>query len=374
MGDVERRLLRTIRWPVEILIGAGHLDRLGSRLKRLAIGTHPVILSNSTVLRRHGARTEASLRRAGFPVRRIVVLDSERSKSEAGLRRVLQELARADAPGRRLFLLLLGGGVIGDLGGLAAGLYRRGVPYVQVPTTLLAQADSSIGGKTAIDLPEGKNLVGLIYQPRLVFMETEFLKTLSDRAFRSGLAEIAKCGVIRDPVLFRLLERHPFGAFREDPALLGRALSRAVRVKCAVVEQDEFETRGLRTVLNFGHTLGHALEAASGYSRAVPHGEAVAVGMRAASDIAVRLRLLRLAERDRIVALLRHLGLPTQIRIGDLSGVFRAMQRDKKWAKRKNRWVLPTGIGRATVREGVPEPVVRAAVRAAARSGLRGGG
>ncbi|MBI3322792.1 MAG: 3-dehydroquinate synthase [Candidatus Omnitrophica bacterium] len=348
-----------------ILIGADHLASLGPKLRRMRLGTHPVVLSNATILRRHGTAIRRSLERAGFDVRIVTVADSERSKSVASLGRLLGRMADADGPGRKLFLVLAGGGVVGDLGGVAAGLYRRGVPYVQVPTTLLSQVDSAIGGKTAVDLPQGKNLAGLILQPNFVFIDLAFLRTLPVRQFRSGLAEVLKCGVIADAALFERLERSSLDELRRDEKLLAWVIGRAVRVKAKLVGRDERETRGVRTLLNLGHTFGHAVETAGGYTRAITHGEAVAVGTAAAAEIARRLGMIPAETAQRIRRAVRRIGLPVSVRGFRASAVRRAMAHDKKWFTGKNRWVLPVGIGRCVVRAGVPEPVVRAAVRAA---------
>jgi len=347
----------------DILIGSGSLIHLGREIRRRGLGTHPVLVSNGTVLRRYGGPLRRVLASAGLPVQILSVADSEKSKSLGGLSRLLGRLAQMDRPGRRLFLVLAGGGVVGDLGGLAAGLYRRGVPYVQIPTTLLAQVDSSIGGKTAVDLPQGKNLVGLFNQPRMVFIDLEFLRTLPDRQFRSGLAEVIKCGVIGDARLFRLLEEAPPEVLRRDARKLNEVVSRAVKVKASVVERDELETRGLRTLLNFGHTFGHAVEAAAGFRRTTTHGEAVALGMQVASGISLRLGRIGRADHERIVGLIRRTGLPTRVRGLALEKIVRAMAHDKKWAEGKNRWVLPERIGRCVVREKVPEKIVRASMR-----------
>lgn len=346
----------------DILIGSGHTKRLISEIRRLKCGTHPVVLTNPTILKNHGAALVRDLSRHGFPVRVLTVADTERSKSLGTLGRLLNALADRDGPGRRLFLILLGGGVVGDLGGVVAGLYRRGIPYLQVPTTLLAQVDSSIGGKTAVDLPQGKNMAGLFYQPRLVFIDLKFLRTLPDRQFRSGLAEAAKCGVIRDPALFSFLERTSVSQLRHSEDKLKWLICRAVRVKASVVEQDERETLGVRTILNLGHTFGHALEAATHYSGAITHGEAVAVGMRVAAQIARRMRLLGDSQADRIGRLLDHLGLPAFARGVSLARIRQAMSHDKKWSVSRS-WVLPAGIGRAVVVKSVSDPMVRAAIQ-----------
>lgn len=363
MGLLRRMPVRLEERSYDVLIGVGHLRSLGREIRRRDLGTHAVVVSNGTVLRRHGRALTAALRRGGFPVRLLTVADSERSKSLSTLSTLLLRLAQGDGPGRRQFLVLAGGGVVGDLGGVAAGLYRRGIPYVQVPTTLLSQVDSAIGGKTGVDLPQGKNLVGLIHQPQLVFIELRFLRTLSGRQFRSGLAEVLKCAVIRDRALFAFLEGTAPEQLRQDERGLAWVVARAVAVKASVVAADERETKGLRTILNFGHTLGHAVEAASGYRRTYTHGEAVAVGMCAATEISRRLGRISRQEAERVRGLIGRFGLPTVLRATPLQPVLAAMAHDKKWARGRNRWVLPAGIGRCVVLDRVPERVVRDSIR-----------
>ena len=347
----------------DVLVGTGILRRLGRELRRRDLGTHAVLISNATVLKRHGAGLKRALASAGYSPEILTVADSETSKSLSTLCRLLDRLAGLDRPGRRLFLVLAGGGVVGDLGGLAAGLYRRGIRYAQVPTTLLAQVDSSIGGKTAVDLPHGKNLVGLFHQPGLVLIDLAFLRTLPDRQFRSGLAEVIKCGVIADGRLFRLLERTTLETLRRDERLLREVISRAARVKASVVERDELERKNLRMLLNFGHTFGHAVEAAVGYGRAFTHGEAVALGMQVASDISRRMGRMPEQEHRRLMDLIRRVGLPVRAPGLSPAKLRRAMSHDKKWGKGKNRWVLPDRIGRCVVREAVPERTVREAIK-----------
>jgi len=346
-----------------ILIGYKHLHRLGRYLKEMDLGTDPVVLSNAKVLNHIGPSLRVSLDRAGLPMHILTVPDSERSKSLRTLTRLLNRLAGLDGPGKRLFLILAGGGVIGDLGGVAAGLYRRGIPFVQLPTTLLAQVDSAIGGKTGVDLPQGKNLVGLFYQPRMVFVEIGFLDSLSDRQFRSGLAEVLKCAILQDPVLFRFMETVDVDRLRKDRKRLIWMIMRAIRVKVRLVEKDERETRGLRTLLNLGHTLGHAIEAASNYRRDYTHGEAVALGIRAVTDMAWWMGEMSSDDRMRIHRAINRLGLPSHICGLRLAKILRAMEHDKKWTLKRNRWVLPIRIGHSVVRCDVPDKIVYQAVR-----------
>ncbi len=347
----------------EVVIGKGHLGRLGAWAKKLQVGNCAVVISNPTILRRARAPVVRALAASGFPVQILTVADTERAKSMATVGRLLHQLAALERPGLRPFFVLLGGGVVGDVGGLVAGLYRRGVPYLQLPTTLLAQVDSAIGGKTAVDLPQGKNLAGLFYQPRGVFIELDFLKTLSDRQFRSGLAEVAKCAVIQDPELFAFLERTSVGALRGSPSRLAWVIGRAVKVKVSIVAKDERETHGIRTFLNLGHTVGHALEAAARYSKGCTHGEAVALGMRVAAEISRRLGMISSGEAERIGRLLTHLGLPAAIRGVKARALFSAMSHDKKWVEGAQRWVLPVAVGRVVVRRGISPSVVKASLR-----------
>ncbi len=347
----------------EIRIGVRQMDRFGSFVRRLACGTHPVLVTNPTIWKGQARSVAHALAQSGFPVRTLLVPDTERSKSMEVLSRLLNRLADLDGPGRRLFLVLVGGGVVGDLGGVAAGLYRRGIPYIQVPTTLLAQVDSAIGGKTGVDLAHGKNLVGLIVQPRGVFIDLQFLSSLPERQFCSGLAEVIKCGVIRDRLLFQFLEETSVDRLRRSVRDLAWVITRAVKVKVDLVEKDERETRGIRTLLNFGHTFGHALEAAAGYSRAFTHGEAISIGMRVACDISCRLGLFSPPQADRIGRVLSRFRLPETIRGVRLAPILWAMSHDKKWSGGENRWVLPVGIGRAVVRRDVPPRIIRAAIQ-----------
>lgn len=355
----QRIQIRLRPHPVEVRVGHRHLHRLGPLVRQMALGTDAVVLSNSTILRRYRGPMEKTLSQGRVAAEFLTIADTERSKSMQTLSRLLRALAAVDGPGKKLFLILLGGGVVGDLGGVGAGLYRRGIPYVQVPTTLLAQVDSALGGKTGVDLPEGKNLAGLFYQPALVYIELSFLETLSDRQFRSGLAEVLKCGVMKDRSIFEFLERTPFEALRKDPKAAAWLIGRAVGVKAAVVEVDEHETRGIRTILNFWHTLGHALEAASHYTRAYTHGEAVAIGMIAATRISQKLKMITASDAHRIQALIRRLGFPLAIRGVSVSDILKAMSHDKKWSVARGRWVLPVGIGRGVVKSGIPDALVR---------------
>ncbi len=336
--------------------------QLPRALAPLRLPRYGWVVSHRHLLRRYGRELLGSLRRAGWQVDTLTVPEAESSKSFAMAERVIAQLSRKAAM-RVPVLLAFGGGVVGDLTGLVAAVFRRGVPYVQIPTTLLAQVDSSIGGKVAVDLAHGKNLVGAFYQPRLVCNNMRVLRSLPLRQRRSGMAEVIKYGVMADPRLFAYLEREAPACLRLDPRAVRLMVERSCRIKAAVVSRDERETRGIRAQLNFGHTVGHALEAATGYRRWT-HGEAIAIGMHFAARLSVEVGLLRHAEADRIVRLIQAVGLPTQARAVSRPAVLRAMRHDKKFIHGRPRWVLPTRIGHVVVTERVPESAVHRAFAA----------
>ena len=347
-----------------IVIGFRHLAQLPSWLRRVGLSGDPVIVTNPLVWRTCGAGVRAALRGpGGRPPAVLTIPDTERSKSMAELTRLLNRVASLDGVGRRPYLVAFGGGVVGDVTGLVAALYRRGIPYVQIPTTVLAQVDSAIGGKTAVDLPAGKNLVGAFWQPRLVFTELAYAATLPTRQLVSGLAEVIKCGVIRDPALVRYLERHAGEVLARRPAALRTAVAAAARLKATVVGQDERETLGVRTILNFGHTIGHAIEAATEYRGRYTHGEAVAIGMHAAAAMACRLGVCDDPVRARLERLLIRYGLPTRARGVSRARVAAALGHDKKVRRGRLRWVLPTRVGHVIVTADVPAPIVQAILK-----------
>jgi 3-dehydroquinate synthase len=331
--------------------------RLPAQLAKLRLGPVGIVVSHASLLRRYGAGLLGPLRRAGWRVTTVTVPESERSKSIAAASRLLQRMT-LEARMRPPVLFAFGGGVIGDLAGFAAALFRRGVPYVQVPTTLLAQVDSSIGGKVGVDLPQAKNMAGAFYQPRLVWNNLGVLGGLPMRQRRSGLSEVIKYGVMADARLFRFLEQHLEACLRLELRALRVIVERSCRIKAGVVSRDERETTGLRAQLNYGHTLGHALEAATGYRR-YTHGEAIAVGMAAAARMSVELGRMEERECGRIVRLLAAAGLPVRARGVSLAAVLRAMRFDKKFVRGRPRWVLPDRIGRVRVTEAVPERLAR---------------
>jgi len=344
-----------------ILIGHDMLREFPRYIKGLGLGKDAVIISHPVIERLHGVKLAAGLRKAGYSVKVFNVPEGESSKSAAHALRLIESIAAYDVD-RKVFIIALGGGVIGDLAGFVAATYKRGVPYVQVPTTFLAQVDSAIGGKTAIDLKYGKNLVGAFYQPKLVVSDTKVLKTLSRRQVRNALAEVVKYGVIADAALFVYLERNHKKALKGDPKVLAHIVERCSRIKAKAVAMDERDTRGVRVMLNFGHTVGHAIEAAGRYGQ-YQHGEAVALGMRVAAAISHALKLLKAVDAARIDQLLTDIGLPQKIDRVKIRDIVDLMRHDKKFTAGRNRFVLATGIGRVKVVEGVAMDVITTAIR-----------
>lgn len=345
----------------KIIVGSGILPRLGRELRKLKIGQDAYVITNPLVKNRYGRILEKALKGSGFSVRFKVVADTEKSKSLEMAQKIISDLALYDKQ-KRVFIIALGGGVVGDLGGFVAAVYKRGVPYIQVPTTLLAQVDSAVGGKTAVDLPQGKNLVGAFYQPRLVLSDVSVLSTLSARQVRAGLAEVIKYGIIKDPRLFRYLEEKQRDIFSFKPSALEYIIFRSASIKADIVSRDEREEKGLRTVLNFGHTAGHAIEAASDY-RIYNHGEAIAIGMLVASDISRRIGFTSAAALARIERLINAVGLPVKIKKVSLSKIINAHYRDKKFIGSKNRLVLIKDIGKAEIAEGVGLGTIKSAIK-----------
>ncbi|MFH0738696.1 MAG: 3-dehydroquinate synthase [Candidatus Omnitrophota bacterium] len=343
-----------------IIVGQGALRRLASHIKALGLGDLAYIITNRSIKKRHGARLNKVLKQARIERRFKLVADSEKSKSLETVSSIISEITAYDK-NKKIFIIAFGGGVIGDLSGFVASVYKRGIAYIQVPTTLLAQVDSSIGGKTAVDLKEAKNLVGAFYQPRLVCSEIEFLKTLNLRQLRSGLAEAIKYGIIKEAGFFHYLEKRYKDALLLKSSAIDFIVKRCSSIKADFVSRDEREEKGIRTALNFGHTIGHALEAASGYT-AYNHGEAIALGMLVAADISRRLGLIDNATLARIERLIRAVGLPLRIRGVNLKSIIEAYYHDKKFRGSKNRLVLISAIGRARIVEEIPLALIKEAI------------
>jgi 3-dehydroquinate synthase len=331
--------------------------RLPAVAKAAGLPEHGWIVSHERLLRRYGSALAGPLRRAGWSVRTLTIPESESSKSFDTVLRLVRRISRETAM-RVPVLFAFGGGVVGDVTGFVAAALRRGIPYVQVPTTLLAQVDSAIGGKVGVDLPEGKNLLGAFHQPRLVYNNVALLRSLPLRQRRSGLAEVIKYGAIADRRLFGFLEAELGSCLRLEPQAVRLMVERSCRIKAGIVSRDERETTGVRAHLNFGHTLGHALEAATGYKR-LTHGEAIAIGMCAAADLSVEVGLLRSSEAERLQRLIRASGLPTRAERVSRRAVLRALRYDKKFVHGRPRWVLLRRLGEVVVTEDVPLPATR---------------
>jgi 3-dehydroquinate synthase len=348
----------------DIVIGRDVLQTLGPRIAAMRPGARTAIVTDRTVARHWLAQTEASLAQAGIPSSRIVVAEGEGSKSYGGLEQVSEALIAARIE-RNDLVIALGGGVVGDLAGFAAAILRRGVDFVQVPTSLLAQVDSSVGGKTGINSPQGKNLIGAFHQPVLVIADTAVLDTLSPRQFRAGYAEVAKYGLLGDAAFFAWLERNHAEVFSGGVAR-EHAIATSCRAKAAIVARDERET-GERALLNLGHTFGHALEAATGFSDRLFHGEGVAVGMVLAAEFSAELGRISAADADRIKHHLAAVGLPTRLQdiagfaqegLGDADTLMALMAQDKKVKRGKLTFILLDAIGRAAIAPNVePAPV-----------------
>ena len=349
----------------DIVIGRGLLGSLGARVAAMRPGAKAMIVTDENVARHHLAAAESALTGAGISASRLSVAAGEASKSFAVFETVCEAIVAARIE-RGDLIIALGGGVIGDLAGFAASAVRRGLDYVQVPTTLLAQVDSSVGGKTAINSAHGKNLIGAFYQPILVIADTAVLDTLPPREFRSGYAEVAKYGLLGDAAFFSWLEANWRDVFGGGPAR-EHAIAVSCRAKAAIVARDERET-GERALLNLGHTFGHALEAACGFSDRLLHGEAVAAGMALAFGFSARLKLIPAAEVERAIAHLAMVGLPTTLKDipGPLPGVEALMDliaQDKKMKRGMPTFILVRGIGAAFVETGVDQNDVRAFLR-----------
>jgi 3-dehydroquinate synthase len=349
----------------DIVIGRDVLPSLGARIRALRPGARTAIVTDSAVAEHWLEKTEASLTEAGVASSRIIVSEGEGSKSYAGLEQVSEALIAAKIE-RNDLVVALGGGVVGDLAGFAAAIVRRGVDVVQVPTSLLAQVDSSVGGKTGINSPQGKNLLGAFHQPVLVIADTAVLDTLSPRQFRAGYAEVAKYGVLGDAAFFAWLEANHAEVF-SGGAAREHAIATSCRAKAAIVARDEREN-GERALLNLGHTFGHALEAATGFSDRLFHGEGVAVGMVLAAELSVQLSMLPEADAMRVRHHLAEVGLPTHLQdiagfaqegLADADALMALMAQDKKVKRGRLTFILLQAVGQAVISSDVEPALVR---------------
>jgi 3-dehydroquinate synthase len=348
----------------DIVIGRGVLHSLGQRIAALRPGARSAIVTDRSVAGHWLQPVEAALAAAGVPSTKIVVGEGEATKSYAVLEQVSEALIAAKIE-RNDLVIALGGGVIGDLAGFAASIVRRGVDFVQVPTTLLAQVDSSVGGKTGINSPHGKNLLGAFHQPVLVVADTQVLDTLPLRQFRAGYAEVVKYGVLGDAKFFTWLEASRGEIFSGGPAR-ERAIAESCRAKAAIVARDERET-GDRALLNLGHTFGHALEAATGFSDRLFHGEGVSIGMVLAAELSAELGMIGSADAARVTRHLAESGLPTRLQdiagfaqegLADADALMALMAQDKKVKRGRLTLILLKALGEAVIVNDVePQPV-----------------
>ena len=330
------------RAPYDIEVGSNLLEGCGAAINEVMAGGRCALVTDSNVAPLYGERVANSLKSAGFEPATIIVPAGESSKSMGQAAKICDAMIAAGLD-RSSLLVALGGGVIGDLAGFVASIYYRGIPFVQIPTTVVAQVDSSVGGKTGVNAPGGKNLIGSFHQPRLVIADTDTLGTLPKREFNEGFAEIIKHAAIRDPEMLDHLDNLP------------ALVARNVAIKAAIVAEDEYETKGLRALLNFGHTIGHGIEAAAGYGRYL-HGEAISLGLVAACRLSVEKSGLPEESAHRILAALERYDLPLQLP-EDISteAVLAAMRKDKKFHAGAVRFVLLRNLGEAFVSKDVHE-------------------
>jgi len=342
-----------------VFVGYGVLEKLGEKMKKAALSGTVTIISDENVFSLYGSTVMEILKDAGFAVGSFVVPPGEETKNMDYAIKIYDFFV-AHRMERDDIIIALGGGMVGDLAGFVAATFLRGMFWIQVPTSLIAMVDASIGGKVGVNHPEGKNLIGAFYQPDLVLADPQTLTTLPQRELTSGWAEVVKHGLILDKEYFQFLESSVNRLTKLEPEMITQAIARSAAIKAQVVSQDEKEKAGKRTILNYGHTIAHGLEATTQYKRFL-HGEAVAIGMMGAAKLSQRLSLLPSAAVERQQALLEKFGLPTSLRAMrsnlklSLAGITRAMELDKKVRGKAIRWVLLQDIGKAVVRGDVPQ-------------------
>ncbi|MFA5864533.1 MAG: 3-dehydroquinate synthase [Phycisphaerae bacterium] len=356
---MEKVLLNLADRSYHIHIGAGLLDHLGSYLRKVAPASKVVLISDQTVFKLYGARAEESLKLSNYEVYDYIIRPGDKSKSLTVASRIYDVLYEAQIE-RGDPIIALGGGVVGDLAGFVAGTWLRGVPFVQVPTTLQADIDASVGGKTSVNHPRGKNLIGVFYQPKIVLMDSDTLSTLTNRDIRAGLVESIKHAVIKDAAFFDFHERHIQKILSLDRSVLERLLTRNCQIKAEVVSADEREA-GLRAILNFGHTIAHAVEVAGNYIK-FRHGEAVALGMIGAGFIAAQRGIFPKNQFQRMENVIRQFGLPCRCKNLNFDFLYEIMKRDKKVKDGKIRFILPTRIGQVKMFDDVHKSQIAEAV------------
>ncbi len=343
-----------------ILINTGILENIGELIAELKLGKKGVVVTDDIVAPLYSDKVINALKKAGFDVNLISMPSGEKHKSLETVRAIYSQMLKYELD-RKSFLISLGGGVIGDLAGFAAATYMRGIPYIQIPTTLLAQVDSSIGGKTGVNLPEGKNLIGAFYQPKAVFIDIDVLKSLPKRETKAGFVEIVKHGIIKDKRFFKFLEENYTEIFSLHKDITEKAIARSCEIKASVVEKDEKEETGLRAILNFGHTIGHCLESLSSYEK-YRHGEAISIGIVCAAEVSAKLGYTEQTDAKRIITFLQRCGLPVSFDDITPNDILSVIYRDKKVIDRKMRFVLIKGIGSVFVADDVEIYIIKEAL------------
>lgn len=357
MADIE--LAATVHhsggsYPV--IAGWGVIDRLGERLLELGVKSPAYIITDENVMRPYGRAAQWSLQRSGIAAHCFIIPPGEPSKNFELAQHIYAWLVGLKAE-RGQAIIAVGGGVVGDLAGFVAATFLRGVPFIQVPTSMAAMVDASIGGKVAVNLPQAKNLVGAFYQPLAVLADVQALSTLGQRELSEGWAEAIKHGLILDEGLLDLFEEHAEALMAVEPEISTQVIRRSMAIKADVVSQDERETLGIRILLNYGHTIGHALESSTEYGRFM-HGEGVAIGMMGSAGMAQQMGMISQELVDRQRAILQRFNLPTKAAGVSVADIRQAMSLDKKVQSGVNRWVLLEGVGRAVVRQDVPWELV----------------
>jgi shikimate kinase/3-dehydroquinate synthase len=354
-------LVETATQSYPVFVGYGLLDKLGEKMKKAALSGTATVISDENVFSLYGSKVGGIIKNAGFAVNSFIVPPGEETKSMDYAIKIYDFLVEHRAE-RDDIIIALGGGMVGDLAGFVAATFLRGMPWIQVPTSLVAMVDASIGGKVGVNHPEGKNLIGAFYQPNLVLADCQTLTTLPQRELTSGWAEVIKHGMILDEEFVQFLESNVSRLTKLEPELLARAIARSAAIKAQVVSQDEKEREGKRTILNYGHTIAHGLEAATRYKRFL-HGEAVAIGIVGAAKLSQLLGLLPSAVVERQQAILQKFGLPTVFSGLDLTEITRAMELDKKTKGKAIRWVLLQDIGKVVISSDVPQRDVLAVLK-----------
>lgn len=336
--------------PYAIYLKPNIFKGILSHIESLKIGNFALIVTSRSVYSCYKEKIKNIF--SVFPSKIAVVADGESAKTKISLFTIIQHLITIDKLGIRPFVICLGGGTVGDVGGFAASIYKRGIPYIQVPTTLLAQIDSSIGGKCAIDLKEAKNIIGSFYQPKAVFIDPMFLHSLGRKQIKEGLAEAVKYAIIRDESFFDFLHKESAGIYQLKPYVIWKIINTCASIKAKIVANDEKEKKGIRTILNFGHSFAHALETVSVYKK-ISHGEAVSIGMLYATYVSYKFDLCSMKEIYKIRNLLKELGLPTKIKYNTKT-IYKTMVYDKKNLSKGFRMVLFEKIGKVRVVDNIP--------------------